>query len=331
MPVSKKSSRAGARSSRSGGGRTKTGGGESGGGGSGGGGGGTGSGSSRNSSPVPFGQFDVGGGADRRGPAMMGGNSMPIGQAATLFPGTPIGQADRPSKAGGPAKPAIPLAAARRMEQQQTQLSEAKPEEEKADPSTAEPPTDSEELQPYPKHPLENAWTLWYFKQDKSVRNWEDNQKKVHSVSYAEDFWSLYNHIESASDIPSGCDYSLFKEDIKPMWEDKKNEKGGKWVVKVEKHHRANCLENMWLEVLLCLIGDMFPAQGRLVNGAVVNVRPKVDRISLWLSEVNAEKEIIDIGKHLKDILDFDGRIEFEVHAETATKKSSFVRSKYDV
>ena len=35
-----------------------------------------------------------------------------------------------------------------------------------------------------------------------------------------EDFWALYNHIELASRLAAGCDYSLFKEGVKPMWED---------------------------------------------------------------------------------------------------------------
>ena len=28
------------------------------------------------------------------------------------------------------------------------------------------------------KHPLQNKWTLWYYKNDRT-KNWEDNQKEV--------------------------------------------------------------------------------------------------------------------------------------------------------
>jgi len=48
------------------------------------------------------------------------------------------------------------------------------------------------------KHPLQNAWTLWFFKNDKS-RTWEENQRPIITVTTVEDFWSLYNHIEVAS------------------------------------------------------------------------------------------------------------------------------------
>ena len=63
----------------------------------------------------------------------------------------------------------------------------------------------------YIKHPLQNAWTLWFFKNDKS-RTWEENQRPIITVTTVEDFWSLYNHIEEASKLQIGCDYSLFKK-----------------------------------------------------------------------------------------------------------------------
>ncbi len=71
------------------------------------------------------------------------------------------------------------------------------------------------------KHPLQNAWTLWFFKNDKG-RTWEENQRSIITVTTVEDFWSLYNHIEVASKLPPGSDYSLFKEGIFPDWEDKR-------------------------------------------------------------------------------------------------------------
>ena len=47
-------------------------------------------------------------------------------------------------------------------------------------------------------------------KNDKS-RTWEENQRPIITVTTVEDFWSLYNHIETPSKLPPGSDYSLFK------------------------------------------------------------------------------------------------------------------------
>ena len=105
------------------------------------------------------------------------------------------------------------------------------------------------------KHPLQNAWTLWFFKNDKT-RSWEENQRPIITVNTVEDFWSLYNHIEVASRLPPGSDYSLFKEGIFPDWEDQRNSPGGRWMINMDKRQRADHLDQYWLEILFFLIGE---------------------------------------------------------------------------
>ena len=39
------------------------------------------------------------------------------------------------------------------------------------------------------------------------------------------------------------------------MWEDDKNRRGGRWLINLDKKQRISCLDNFWLEVMLCLIG----------------------------------------------------------------------------
>ena len=104
------------------------------------------------------------------------------------------------------------------------------------------------------KHPLQSAWTLWFFKNDKT-RTWEENQRPIITVTTVEDFWSLYNHIEVASRLPPGADYSLFKEGIFPDWEDPRNQEGGRWIVTLDKAQKEKLLDSYWLEIIFFLIG----------------------------------------------------------------------------
>lgn len=60
---------------------------------------------------------------------------------------------------------------------------------------------------------------------------------------------SLYNHIKPPSDIKIGCDYSLFKKGIRPMWEDDANKLGGRWVITLNRCPKAE-LDNLWLDVV---------------------------------------------------------------------------------
>ena len=176
---------------------------------------------------------------------------------------------------------------------------------------------------------------------------------QVTTFSTVEDFWALYNHIEFASKLGMGCDYSLFKQGIKPMWEDPLNKDGGRWLISVDKRYRAAYLDTFWLEIMMCLIGkweiiqfywlpkfstffidlffsgEAYSEFGNIVNGAVVNVRAKGDKISLWLSESVDRQAIMSVGKVIKSRLGLEFQICFEVHKDNMNKNSSAIRSKY--
>ena len=77
------------------------------------------------------------------------------------------------------------------------------------------------------KHPLQNRWALWLFKNDKSKTWQKANLQLISKFDTLEGFWALYNHIQLPSNLMSSCEYSLFKDGIKPMWEDEKNKQGG--------------------------------------------------------------------------------------------------------
>jgi len=183
------------------------------------------------------------------------------------------------------------------------------------------------------KHPLQNAWTLWFFKNDKS-RTWEDNQRPIITVTTVEDFWALYNHIETPSKLPAGSDYSLFKEGIFPDWEDPRNQAGGRWIINLERKKREELLDNHWLEVMFFLIGEHADEQAHLVNGAVVNIRNKTDKIAIWLAEAGgarAEEDpgVVRVGRMIKDRLALKEKSGFNVHKDE--KNSKYSKAKYYV
>jgi translation initiation factor 4E len=51
-----------------------------------------------------------------------------------------------------------------------------------------------------------------------------------------------------------GLDFYLFKEGIKPLWEDPSNIKGGKWVLNLEKRRRGPENDKFWLELVISFI-----------------------------------------------------------------------------
>jgi len=117
------------------------------------------------------------------------------------------------------------------------------------------------------------------------------------------------------------------------MWEDEKNRKGGRWLINLEKKHRSSSLDNFWLEVVLCLIGETFESDSVLVNGAVVNVRTKGDKLAMWLCETKPQDSIVKIGQKLKKRLGIDDQviIGYEVHSDTMIKQGSMAKIRYTI
>ena len=82
---------------------------------------------------------------------------------------------------------------------------------------------------------VQNAWTLWFFKNDKA-RTWEENQRPILTGSD-------YSFFKVG--IPdSGINlqyffvfikYNLHQEGIFPDWEDEKNGPGGRWIINSDK------------------------------------------------------------------------------------------------
>ncbi|TRY60785.1 hypothetical protein DNTS_032217 [Danionella cerebrum] len=165
----------------------------------------------------------------------------------------------------------------------------------------------------YIKHPLQHRWALWYFKNDKN-KSWTENLRLISKFDTVEDFWAS----------PDG---------IKPMWEDERNKLGGRWLMTLSKQQRHNDLDRFWMETLLCLIGESFDEASEDVCGAVVNVRPKGDKISIWTGNCQNREAIMTIGQQYKDRLSLPLKmlIGYQSHDDTSSKSGSTTKNMYSV
>lgn len=178
------------------------------------------------------------------------------------------------------------------------------------------------------KHPLQNKWALWFYKTDKA-KSWKANLRLVTSFDTVEDFWAVYNHIKAASRLQSGCDYSLFKEGIEPMWEDERNRQGGRWLVNTSKNVREQDLDRLWLETLMLLVGESFGEYSDSVCGAVVQIRAKGDKLAIWTKNAADESANVGIGRKFKERLNLPPKMNmgYEAHEDTMSKTGSITKS----
>jgi hypothetical protein len=87
-------------------------------------------------------------------------------------------------------------------------------------------------------HLLNSEWTIYFDRRTKAkpaassgeynVEEYETNLQTVGTFNSIEGFWRVYHHILRPSQIELNANYHLFRSDIKPIWEDAANEKGGK-------------------------------------------------------------------------------------------------------
>lgn len=162
-------------------------------------------------------------------------------------------------------------------------------------------------------HPLEHAWTFWFDNPSAKSKQaaWGSSIHPVHTFSTVEDFWSLYNNIHHPSKLVVGADFYCFKDKIEPKWEDPVCANGGKWTIICPKGKS----DILWLYTLLALIGEQFD-YGDEICGAVVNVRGKQERISIWTKNAHNEAAQMSIGKQWKEFVDCHDSIGFIVHED---------------
>ena len=95
----------------------------------------------------------------------------------------------------------------------------------------------------------------------------------------------IYNSIPPANQLPLKSDYHLFKEGIRPEWEDEANSKvvnGNSPSTKTEVNPIIN---DLWLRGLLAVIGETIEDEENEVNGIVLNIRKQAYRVGIWTKD----------------------------------------------
>lgn len=164
------------------------------------------------------------------------------------------------------------------------------------------------------RYPLENSWSFWFYKNSSKSNNWSENLIHLTNIDSVEDFWSVYTHLKPAEYLSNGCDYAFFKKGIKPMWEDVSNLNGERWIISVPKSSSSNFLNSLWLNALLSLIGSHYDNDVRFINGVVLSIRFRCNKLALWLNCQDNEVTKSKIMKRFKKEINLnDADFLFEV------------------
>jgi len=124
-------------------------------------------------------------------------------------------------------------------------------------------------------------------------------------------------------DLLPNADYMLFKADIRPEWEAPSNKDGGKWVLTIEnKEQEGLNMQDMWETLLMALVGCTMSHYAN-VNGAVVSLRERYFRFSLWTRDAGDKKMQLEIGKHFRELAKISPKIQvvYQLHANALKRQ----------
>lgn len=99
---------------------------------------------------------------------------------------------------------------------------------------------------------------MWYSYHKKNQNNKDSFSSVLNEIvtfDTVENFWRSYNNLIPIEYLPSNTDFFMFKDYIKPEWEDIKNKKGGRWIYDIawdkSKHHLiSQHTEQVWLKLV---------------------------------------------------------------------------------
>ena len=169
-------------------------------------------------------------------------------------------------------------------------------------------------------HPLENSWTFYYYSTSKTQRRSEDYLQciqKISTVTTIEDFWAVYSHTIPPSKLKPNTALHFFRGNYRAVREDKENQNGGTFFIKLLKNHASQ----EWEKLLLDFISDNVSDD---VTGAVVSVKLDAERILVWNKTSDDPNLRLTIANQLAKCLNlpFKSKIEYLAHERIGNSKS---------
>eukprot|EP00397_Hematodinium_sp_SG-2012_P008622 GEMP01008687.1.p1 GENE.GEMP01008687.1~~GEMP01008687.1.p1 ORF type:complete len:477 (+),score=87.79 GEMP01008687.1:149-1579(+) len=120
---------------------------------------------------------------------------------------------------------------------------------------------------------FEDSFTIWFDglvtrgKKQTNAKQYENALHEIGSFSSVQEFWRFWNAMDLVG-MTKGSSLSVFKNPIKPMWEDKENTHGARYILKIVNEKQAS--EN-FTDIVLSLVGAIFDCHEQLCGVALAS------------------------------------------------------------
>lgn len=191
--------------------------------------------------------------------------------------------------------------------------------------------------------PLRYTWVLWeqiMQSSEQKAAQYSDATHKVAPFSTVQDFWKLWNHMPQPSELldakrmvreqPDGLHVidavMIFRENIRPEWEDKMNANGGHFQFQLKPTVGGGQIDEYWNNLVLGMIGATIePAHMitglRLVDKLSGPRSANGIRIEVWFTDYDNHQAVAALRKNVETCMStrLDGSVGTVPKCDTKT------------
>jgi len=153
-------------------------------------------------------------------------------------------------------------------------------------------------------HQLAYNWT-WEYKpsiiyKEQTAADWLADYKKLTSknIDTVECFWNVYDRLPGLHQLEFGNIYSIFRNEIKPVWEHSENENGFSLILYLNKANTHEYTMEIYLKSLMVLIGNAYPFSV-ILNGCTFERKAGGNKIVFWFKELISKEKSLNIRDQL--------------------------------
>jgi len=169
--------------------------------------------------------------------------------------------------------------------------------------------------------PLRHTWVIWeQLAQTAAERggSYSASTNRVASFGAVKGFWKYWNHLPQPSMLLDGKKFvrvngeqksvvdalMLFREGIKPEWEDAVNAEGGHFQFQLNKNLGGGVIDEYWNNVVLAMIGGVLNPVDMITGIRLVdklnNKRLPHIRIEVWFANFAENEKVDELQKNLE-------------------------------
>jgi len=169
--------------------------------------------------------------------------------------------------------------------------------------------------------PLRHRWSMWEQIMASNEKNsaYSDATHKVTEFQTVQDFWKLWNHLPQPSELleqkrmvreqPDGLHVidaiMVFREDIRPEWEDKMNATGGHFQFQLKPNIGGGQVDEYWNNLMLGVVGATIEPANMITGVRLVDKlsgprAANVIRLEVWFSNFEDTSAVQTLRKNVE-------------------------------